>query len=263
MTVDVAPELRVFRTPRGGQATMELRPDTVDHDVCYSLMVEDEYHLGALPALEGLAIDIGAYIGAASIALALDNPSLRVKAVEVVPENVEAIHENVRLNHVDDRIEVVFAAAGGPDEASRTCYMRHRAHPAATTAYVNKHRYVGNSFWSPNGSMEFQADAVEMDCVSLSDLAQGEPVAFIKIDAEGAEWEFLADPAVALAEHIHGEYHWDYVWQGDASTKKAGSPKRAARKKTPQAEMLRLLGKTHDLQIDDHPTIGHFEAVKR
>jgi FkbM family methyltransferase len=252
-----------FRTPRGNVAFMNTRPDTVDHDICASSMIEDEYKLGTLPELTGLAIDVGAHIGAVTIALALDNPTLRVKAVEIVPENVEMLRLNIAENGVADRVEIIERAAGGPDEASRTCYMRHRSHPGGTQAYVNKHRYIGNSFWSPSGSMDFDADAVDIDCVCLSDLAT-EPVSFIKIDAEGAEWQFLADKAALPAvQCIVGEYHWDYVWQGDASRKKPNSPKRPKRKTTAQAEMHRLLSKTHHLIIDSHPTIGHFTATLR
>src|SRR5690349_16687276 len=121
--------------------------------------------------------------------------------------------------------------------------MRHRSHPAATEAYVNAHRYVANSFWNPDSGLKFEADGVEMEVVSLGELVE-DGVSFLKIDAEGAEWQFLADPAVERVDRIHGEYHWDYVWQGDASTKKAGSAKRPKRADTPQAEMFRLLGKT-------------------
>jgi len=260
-TFQGATELRAFRTPKGGQAIMALREGTVDHDICYSSMVDDEYGIANME-LTGLAIDIGAYCGAVTIALLMANPGLFVKAVEVVPENVAAMRENLERNNLADRCEIVYKAAGGPDELSRTCYMRHRSHPAATTAYVNAHRYVGNSFWNPQAGIEFEADAVEMECVSLTDLTAGyDRVAFVKTDAEGAEWEFLNDPAVAKVERIHGEYHWDYLWQGDASTKKPNAKKRHKRADNAQDEMARLLGPTHDLTMWDHPTIGHFQAV--
>jgi FkbM family methyltransferase len=263
LTLALETEVRTFRTPKGGTAQMALRSGTVDHDICYSSMVDDEYRLRDLD-LSGLAIDIGAYCGAVTIAMLLANPDLFVKAVEVVPENVEAMRRNLEINGLEDRCEIVFKAAGGPDEASRTCYMRHRAHPAATTAYVNAHRFVGNSFWNPANGPTFEADAVQMDCVSLSDLIEGwDSVAFIKTDAEGAEWEFLADPAVSRVQRIHGEYHWDYLWQGDAATRKRKAPKRAQKAATAQAEIARLLGETHVLTMDEHPTIGHFEAVQR
>jgi FkbM family methyltransferase len=240
---------------------MHTRPDTVDHDICTSSMIEDEYKLAALPELTGLAIDIGAHIGAVTVALALDNPTLRVKAVEIVPENAEMLRLNLAENGIADRVEVVEKAAGGPDEASRTCWFHHRAHARATPEYVAKHRFIGNSFWSPNIT-DFESSAYEIECVCLSDLADG-PVSFIKTDAEGAEWQFLADPSVNRVERIHGEYHWDYVGQGDLAKLKPNARKRPKRGDTPQAEMARLLSKTHVLTMDEHPTIGHFEAVLR
>lgn len=225
-------------------------------------MIEDEYELASLD-LTGLALDIGAHIGAVTIALALDNPTLRIKAVEVVPENVEMLRLNVAQNNVTDRVEIIEKAAGGPDEQSRTCYMRHRSHPAATDEYVAKSRYIANSFWSPeeNGAV-FDAEAVEIGCVSLDDLAT-EDVSFIKIDCEGAEWEFFRAPALAKVTMVTGEYHWDYRWQGDAATLKADSAKRSPRAANAQDELHRLFDRTHTLTSWSHPTIGHFTAMLR
>lgn len=252
--------LAQITTPRGKPAWMYVREDTIDYDICASSMLEDEYGLADI-SVSGHALDIGAHIGAVTVALALDNPDLRVTAVEVVPENVEVLRQNIERNGIGDRVTVVEAAAGGPDEASRTCYMRHRSYPSATDEYVAKSRYIANSFWSPeNGTPD--AEAVEIPVVSLSDLAS-DGVSFIKIDCEGAEWEFFRDPALANVTLVTGEYHWDYRWQGDAATRKAGSPERSPRADTAQAELHRLFDTTHTLTAWEHPTLGHFTAVRR
>lgn len=254
-------ETRSYQTPKGNFARMTTREDTIDHDICAASMIEDEYDLASLPSLTGWAIDVGAHIGAVTVALGLDNRDLHIKAVEIVPENVELLRQNIAANGLTGRVEVVHAAAGGPDEVSRTCYMRHRSSPYGTDAYVAKSRYIGNSFWSPeNGTPD--ADAVEMNCVSLSDLMEDE-VSFIKTDAEGAEWEFFRDPAVARVGMIRGEYHWDYRWHGDVATRKPDSPDREPRADSPQAELHRLFDATHAVEVWDHPTLGHFTAVHR
>lgn len=262
--VDNDLEVGGFPTRHGSTAIMGFRPSTMDYDVCMSAIVEDEYKLANWHNLEGWALDVGAHIGAVTIALAKDNPSLRVIAVEIVPENVSLIRDNVERNDLDGRVVVVERAAGAPGEISRVCYMRHRSHPQATAAYVNKHRYIGNSFWSRASADDgtFDSEAVTVPSISLSELMAENHIgefAFMKIDAEGAEWAFLRDPAVSKVRYIIGEFHWDYAGQGDLA--EGTTPYERA--KTPQAELERLLGPTHNVWVADHPTIGHFEATIR
>jgi FkbM family methyltransferase len=248
-----------------GMVKMGYRPSTVDYDVCYSSIVEDEYHLRQWNEITGWAIDIGAHVGAVTVALAAQHPTLRVLAVEIVPENVAMLHDNLERNGVADRVTIVTDAAGGPDEVSRTCFVHHRSHPVAAPEYVEKHRYIGNSFWSAVYGGAFDSDAVDIPVVSLGQLLERhgiDEVAFMKIDAEGAEWAFLRDPAISRVKYIIGEYHWDYAPQGDAAKKVEGA-KPYKRKATAQQELQALLGATHMLDVADHPTIGHFEARLR
>lgn len=264
MTIAAEPlQERAFYPPRGGTIRMLTRPDTVDGDICTSSIIQDEYGLADLPPMSGLAVDVGAHIGSVTVMLAVMNPGLFVKAVEIVPENVELLRQNAELNGVDDRIEVIPYAAGGPDEMSRVCFMHHRSHPVATPEYVRKHRHIGNSFWSPAYEGAFDSEAIEVPTRSLGDIIEDNACAFLKIDAEGCEWEFLRDPAVAQVDRIHGEFHWDYVGQGDRATMKPGAKRRPKRADTPQKELYRLLGETHELVVWDHPTIGHFMATHR
>lgn len=255
--------IETFTSRKGSTAEMSVREDTVDFDVCMSSIHEDEYGLGPRAELTGVALDIGAHIGAVTMALALDNPNLRVIAVEIVPENAEALRDNAIRNGVSDRVTVVEKAAGGPDELSRTCYMHHRSHPVAPLEYVRKHRHIGNSFWSEAYGGAFDSEAVEMEVVSLSALTEGiDEVSFLKIDAEGAEWAFLRDPAVSKVQTMVGEFHWDYAPQGDSATHRKGA-KPYKRAKTAQEELHRLLDATHVVTVADHPTIGLFEATRR
>src|SRR5688500_12720216 len=100
-----------FRTPRGQNVTMAYREDSSDWNTIRSCLDEDEYRLAELH-LTGTALDIGAHIGGATIAMAVDNPDLHVVSVEAVPPNVELLRANVVRNGLSDRVTVVHAAAG-------------------------------------------------------------------------------------------------------------------------------------------------------
>lgn len=251
-------DTRGFMSAKGSWLNMATREDTMDFDVCMSSIQEDEYRLGPRAEMTGWALDVGAHIGAVTCTLAKDNPQLRVIAVEIVPENVEMLRRNIEVNGVANRVTIVEAAAGGPDETTRTCYMRHRSsgHPAATDAYVDKHRYIGNSFWNIAARGEFQSEAVDISVISLDKIIAehtGGKLDFLKIDCEGCEWAFLDTPAVAKVQTIIGEYHWDYRLQGDTSRIADDA----------QAEIARLLGTTHTVSMSEHPSIGLFEAVRK
>lgn len=52
-------------------------------------------------------LDVGAGVGAASLCLAMRCPDIKVTAVELLREHVRYAVDNVNLNHVRDRIEVL------------------------------------------------------------------------------------------------------------------------------------------------------------
>ncbi len=265
MTVTDEIAISDFAAPGGYHSIMQTRPSTVDWDICMASITEDEYGLEKHRDLEGWALDIGAHIGAVSIALAIKHPKLNVLSVEIVPENAEMLRQNAERNNVADRVTIVQEAAGGPDEISRECFIHHNSHPVASPEYVHKHRFIANSFWSAAYGGAFDSDAVEIPSVSLSTLMARHAIdefAFMKIDAEGAEWAFLRDPAVAKVRYMIGEYHWDYAPQGDLAKKVKGA-KPYKRKSTPEAELHSLLDATHEVTVAGHPTIGHFEAWLR
>lgn len=175
-----------FRLPHGGSVQMHTRPGTNDHNVCYSILTEDEYRIDELKPMTGLALDVGAHIGAATVALCALNPELRVVAVEALPANVELL----RLNTAPyaERVTIIEAAAGtNPvvrwDGKDRT------------------HRFIGNQFGT--GGRAYSGDTV-----SLSQIVdEYGPVRFLKIDCEGCEDTFLNDPAIDQVEWVAGEFH--------------------------------------------------------
>ena len=192
-----APAAAVFRTPRGNPATMHYRTDSSDWNTLYSALNEDEYGLAGY-VLTGLALDIGAHIGAVTVALALDNPDLRVIAVEPVPDNARLLRENVDANGLADRVTVIEGAAGS---GTVTVWYGYRGSETA-----EHHTFIGNSSLAYDHGGENEHEEITYQGVTLSDLAAGD-VALLKIDNEGGEYDFLADPAVARCAVILGEWH--------------------------------------------------------
>lgn len=217
-----------FRTPADRWVVMEVRDDTSDFNTVNAITkVGDEYHLPS--GQEGWAVDVGAHIGAWTVALLVDNPGMRCIAIEALPENVDLIRRNLELNHVADRAVVINAAASVDDEPVT---VRYSTDP--------HHRFIG----SAGGS----GDAVTLPTVTLSDVLVdiegrgGSRVALLKIDCEGCEYPFLTSPDIGRVDRIVGEVHF------------GSAPLRA------------ILDATHEVEFpayDSNPDFGPFTAVRR
>ena len=157
--------------------------------------------------------------------------------------------------------------AGGPDEISRTCWYGFGDHPAADPGYAPAQRYIGNTFYENVKSGEMTGESVQMPVVSLSDLLETygiDDVRFLKIDAEGAEWAFLDTPAVERIAEMIGEYHGDYAGQAADAVRTSPTTGPTGPIGDGQAEMRRLLERTHAVTFDTpFPTTGLFRAVRR
>ena len=96
-----------------------------------------------------------------------------------MPANAELLRENVSLNHLDDRVTVLHAAAHrGADHI----LIKH-GYSGSETAEI--HRFIGEQAMEPDVAFT----TTEVATVSLSGLvAEFGPFAFLKIDCEGCEW---------------------------------------------------------------------------
>lgn len=226
----------VWQTPKGHSVNVHYRGDTSDWNTVSSIMApHDEYGLKDL-SLSGLALDIGSHIGAATLALAMDNPGLRVIAVEPVSENCDLIRRNVFVNNLAAYVRVIEGAAG----KGGTTWVRFRF---TGTENDEHHAFIGNVGLA---SPEAPHQVAEVESFSLSSLLAGEECAFMKIDCEGGEYDFL-DDAVSLVQRIHGEWH---------PTPGHGREGRD--------EIAALLDKTHEVTFSgpaEGP--GGFRAVRR
>ncbi len=215
-------------TPHGRPYEMSVRPGTSDWNTVNACAhPHDEYHLPE--GLTGWALDVGAHIGACAIPLLLDNPGLRVVAIEALPENVDMLRVNAARNGVTVRLVIYDGAASDTDDPVTIHYAPDDP----------QHRYIGNSH-GPNGR-----PGVERPGWTLHDVLDHAGSAFVwaKIDCEGCEARFLASPEVASIGHIEGEHHPE-----------AGGI----------ARVRELLGATHDVEhLSGTDVFGAFRAVRR
>lgn len=193
----------LFRTPRGSSAQMAYRPETNDWNTLVSCMTEDEYGLAGMTFGPGsVLVDVGAYAGGVTIALALDNPDARLIAVEPLPANVELIADNVQRNALYERVLLLPVAVAAPGTRKTTIRWAFD-----DTDSGRHHRFVGNSTLATDTETSQHA---LVDCVTLSDLVAlaGGTIHLLKVDCEGGEYALFEDAdGLSCVREIRGEYH--------------------------------------------------------
>lgn len=195
----------IVNTPkRRHEAIFYTRTDTNDGALVAGIVRDDEYNLADLPDLSGVAVDIGAHIGAVAIALAFDHPDLRVVAVEAVDENVAVLRRNVEANRLTDRITVIEAAAAAPGRKRVRMLWNYRSAGQEPAAYVKDSRFIGNIYEASDSD----ADAHMVEAIDLDTIMDGiDRLALLKLDCEGCEWAFLRSKRVKDVDLIIGEFH--------------------------------------------------------
>lgn len=198
-------------TPNGRPYRSWWRAGTNDWNTINSCTAADEYELRDV-SLTGWALDVGAYLGSVAVPLLVDNPGLRVIAIEPVPENARLVRQNAELNGVLDRLLVLEAVAGAPNEVTGSVAWGWSPPSAELAETFSHHRFVGGSTLAIGSDTPHEEVEVPSHSIgSLLQLVGAERFAFMKIDCEGCEAKFLTDPAVALVERIIGEWHPPYI----------------------------------------------------
>jgi FkbM family methyltransferase len=223
-------------TPAGRPYRMQCREGTTDLLTAQSsARPNNEYDLPQ--DLTGWAMDIGAHIGAVTVPLLLDNPGLRVVAVEALPENAAALRYNLELNGVESRSIVVWAAASDRTDEVRISYSLNS--PPDDDAMASAHRFIGSGY-APEGAPSVMVRGARLrGLMLLRGTHQDEPIDWMKIDCEGCEYPFLEGGGdhLRMVRFITGEVHFG-------------------------AERLRsILEPTHDVECRD--AFGPFKATLR
>lgn len=181
-------------TPRGRPAVLHYRDDTSDLAVLGSHFagvvgspLVDEYGLADLH-LSGRFVDVGAHIGAVTVAILLDNPDATAICIEPIPENAELVRANLAANGLDGRAQVLQGAVG--TNAITYDFSSDRTN-----------RYIGNLTVSPKRQ---PAKRIRVRMVTPSEFLPAEAV---KFDCEGGEWAVIADPALLRVRTVFGEFH--------------------------------------------------------
>lgn len=181
-----------WTSAHGAPVRLAHRPDTTDWNTLYSCVVEDEYDVPT--GITGWALDIGAHVGGATVALGTANPGLRIVAVEPLPENLDMLALNIEANALADRV-VVLAGAVAADVIGYDFDGEGGAH----------HRYIGNAY-GPQWAARRTVAVPRFDMADLLAAAGVDEFAFAKIDCEGGEWGFLG-PGCSVIRVIAGEWH--------------------------------------------------------
>ena len=142
---------------------------------------------------DGVAVDVGANVGAVTVPLAMAARRVgsRVISFEPFPRNAEWIHKNLQANQVEDVVTIVNCGlSSAPGDA--TLLLREDFETGAS---------IGNaSVAEPGNSERFQRVTIKLD--TLDDLwpSFGSPrLDVVKIDIEGHEDRFLEGAKQTLA----------------------------------------------------------------
>jgi len=182
-------ELMHLNTPWGLVVKAYARKGLCDANTLISCIAEDEYQIDKLP-FDGVAIDLGGYIGGASLALAAKN--WKVYCVEPIPENVAMISKNIELNGFEKRILVYPNAIAAKDDETIPVYYMDTYNELGRV-----HEFIGVSIprkESDNSNALRNGKSTLVKTKTLESIFEENNIDrcnFLKVDIEGAEWDMF------------------------------------------------------------------------
>jgi FkbM family methyltransferase len=156
---------------------------------------EGEYfkHFGIFPG--DIVVDIGANIGSFSVYAAWLQPTARVLAAEPLRANYDLLAENIRLNGLAN-VEALRCGVMGKS--------------GTITIYHGTDAAEGSSSVVASGAVDASRAEV-VPCMAFAELLDKVPrVDFLKVDCEGAEFDFIPDAPSATLRKVRKlalEYH--------------------------------------------------------
>jgi len=162
--------------------TFKVRNAEWDRQILWSELSKDSYRIPQNPKV---VIDIGAHIGGTAILCA--SKGAKVYAYEPEKENFKILTENIIKNGFKNKINCINKAVG--NKGIRTLYL-----------------HSGNS---GKASLNGQGEKTEqVDCISIADVFSNiKHCDLLKIDCEGAEYEFIKDIPFEKVDQISMELH--------------------------------------------------------
>lgn len=156
----------------------------------FPIFFDDDYSF--LPVKNSVIIDIGANIADSSIFFAL-NGAKQVVALEPSPRNFESAVKNVKINGLNDVIEVINAGCSGK-----------------TGTMVIEKEKDGIYY-----SLEEKKDGITIPIFSLTQILKktSSSSCILKIDCEGCEYDSILETSkenLRRFSHIQIEYHYGY-----------------------------------------------------
>jgi FkbM family methyltransferase len=143
--------------------------------------------------ISGVAIDIGANIGAFTLDMAWRHPSLTMHAYEPDPETCDQLRENIAANGLAGRVRIWNEAIAG------------------TAGTLRLWRSDGSIAASAYAVETARGTAVDVPAVTLATAIEraGGRITLLKMDCEGAEAEILeaGGPVLDALDWIVAEYH--------------------------------------------------------
>lgn len=188
-----------FTTPWGATIKADYREDTNDWNTLTSCLTEDEYQVQQLPK-DGTAIDVGAHIGAVTMALA--SKGWRVIAAEILPENLGLLKINLEINKFNsDTASIVAKAVTDKDGEEIPAY-----YVDTSSETGNAHRFIGSTNARSGGDPHlFNGREVIVPTTTLEQIFKDfnlKKVDFLKVDIEGGEWDMISGTPKYILDKI-------------------------------------------------------------
>lgn len=164
------------------------------------IITNDEYKLYKYRDIKGNIIDIGGNHGLVTIILALQNPLAHIYVLEPIPDLVEIININIKLNNIKN-VTVINKALGNNENVD--LFISNQYSGASSTIVENIDMF-SNQY---NGYSKINIETISLD--NLLKKYNIDDVEVLKIDCEGGEY-FLYDSELfkkKCVKNIIGEFH--------------------------------------------------------
>lgn len=184
-------------------ASIKYRAMTSDMYVIEDIFNRNEYHLNSLGLPEDAVImDIGAHIGAFTIAATQIAPDGRVLAFEPMPSNYKVLKKNVKTNNLE-QVAIFPLAISGQDGQVRL--------------YVNENNTAGHSMTSMTSGKYHSVPSITLTKAIQDNRIRR--IDLLKMDCEGAEYDILfntPESTLRLIDKIIMEYHGSSDFQASS-----------------------------------------------